>query len=187
MTHLRRTVAVIVTVLVLVAGLATPALADHVRVLSTIAVAPAEKVEQGYRIDIRLRTSEGRPVNEATVRLYQVVELFGQREMYITSVMTDGQGAGSAVYLPARTGRHELIARWPGREHLPDLEERFAFEAAVAAPAYREAPVPLAAFSAAVPYGVGVVVLSVWALIAFALFGSAIGIRRGRRDRQHIA
>lgn len=187
MTHLRRTVAVIVAALMLLVGLATPVLADHVRVLSTIAVAPAEKVEQGYRIEVRLRTSEGRPVNEATVRLYQVVELFGEREMYITSVLTDGQGVGSTVYLPARTGRHELIARWPGREHLPDLEERFVFEAALAAPAYREATVPLASFSAAVPFGVGVVVLSVWALIAFALFGSAIGIRRGRRDPQHIA
>ena len=106
---------------------------------------------------------------------------------HLKSLVTDGQGRGSMLYLPARTGRHELIARWPGREHLPDLEERFAFDATVAAPEYREAPVPLASFTAAVPYGVGAVVLSVWALIAFALFGSAIGIRRGRRDRHPIA
>lgn len=173
--------------LAILLGTAAPALADHVRVISSIAVTPAERVEQGYRIDVQLRTSEGRPVNEATVRLYEVVELFGEREMSIGTLLTDGQGRGSMLYLPARAGTHELIARWPGREHLPDLEERFAFEATMAAPEYRDEPVPLSSFTAAVPYGAGGVVLAVWALIAFALFGSAIGIRRGRRDTHHTA
>jgi hypothetical protein len=164
-----------------------PAFADHIRVVSDITVTPAERVEQGYNLSLRLRTTDGRPFNEASVRLYEVVELFGRREMYITTVVTDGQGSAMTTYLPARSGRHELIARAPGREHYPDVEATFSFDATVAAPSYREPVVPLASFSAAVPYGVGVVVLSVWALIAFALFGSAIGIRRNKRDRHPIA
>lgn len=74
--------------------------------------------------------------------------------------------------------------RFPGREHIAPAEVRHVFDADVAAPPYRPAVVPLASFSAAVPYGVGLVVLVVWSLIALALIGTALGIRRGRRDHE---
>lgn len=187
MTRIRRWALAIGLLVVLTAVMGNVALADHVRVLADVSVAPAEKAAQGYTLSIRLRTSDGKPVNEATVRFYEVVELLGRREMFITSVRTDGQGFASTTYLPARTGRLELIARCSGRDHLLPLEQTFSFDATVAAPPYEAAEVPLASFTALVPYGVGVVVLAVWALIAFALFGTALGIRRGRRDQQHIA
>ena len=175
------------TLIALTAGLGNVALADHVRVTANVTVAPAEKAEQGYTLSVRLRTADGKPVNETTVRFYQVVDLFGEREMYITAVLTDGQGSASTTYLPAATGRLDLVARSSGRDHFLDTEERFTFEASVAAAPYRLAPVPLAPFTDRLPYGVGAVVLSVWALIAFALVGTALGIRRGRRDQRHIA
>lgn len=187
MSGIRRWAPALVVLLALTITAGNVALADHLRVLVDVSVAPAEKAAQGYTLSVRLRASDGKPVNEATVRFYEVVELFGRREMLVATARTDGQGAGSTTYLPARTGSRELIARYSGRDHLPPVERTFSLDATVAAPPYRAAPVPLAAFTALVPYGVGVVVLAVWALIAFALLGTALGIRRGRRDQQHIA
>lgn len=184
--RLGRSILALGILVALMGGLGNLALADHIRVLADVTVAPAEKAAQGYALNVRLRTSEGKPVNEATVRFYEIVELFGPREMLIASVRTDGQGFATTTYLPARTGRLELIARCSGRDHLLPVETTFTFEATVSAAPYRERPVPLASFSALVPYGVGVVVLAVWALIGFAFFGTALGIRRGKRD-QHIA
>lgn len=158
------------------------ALADHIRAVFEVKVMPAEKLEQGYALSVRLRTTEGRPVNEATVRFYEVVELFGTREMLVATAATDGQGNASTTYLPARTGPHEIVVRFPGREHIAPAETRLSFEATVAAPPYHQEPAPLASFMATVPYGVGAIVLSVWTLIAFALFGTVIGVLRGTRD-----
>lgn len=160
------------------------ALADHLRVQAEVTVGQAEKVEQGYALSVKLRTSDGRPLNDTIVSFHETVELFGTREMLIATARTDGQGLGSAIYLPARTGRHEIVVRTAGGEHVAPLELRHSFEAIVAAPPYRAHEPPLASFSAAVPYGVGVVVLSVWALIAFALLGTAGGVLRGGRGGQ---
>lgn len=187
MVGMKRAVVAFGILAALTGALGNVALADHVRVIANVTVAQAEKVEQGYLLNVRLRTSDGKPVNEVDVRFYQVVELFGRREMYITSARTDGQGFASTTYLPATTGRLELIARCAARDHLLGVEESFTFEASVAAAPYRLAPVPLAAFMDGLPYWVGLVVLSVWALIAFAFFGTALGIRRGRRDQTDIA
>ncbi len=186
MTQLRHWVACLALVAT-TALLGDVALADHVRVVAEVTISPAEKAEQGYVLTVKARTSDGRPLNDATVSFHETVELFGKREMLIATARTDGQGVGSAIYLPARTGTHEIILRSAGREHVAPLEARHSFEATVAAPPYRVRAPPLASFSAAVPYGVGVVVLAVWALIAFAFFGTALGIRRGARDQQQKA
>lgn len=187
MTPLRRGLAAATLAAIVTALSAGPAAADHVRVVGAVTVSHLPKAAQGYSLEVRMRTSDGRPLNDAVVRFYEIVELFGRREMLIATTRTDGQGVGTAAYLPARPGRHEIVARFPGREHVGPADVRHTFEADVAAPPYRQDPLPLTSFSAAVPYGVGLVVLGVWALIAFALFGTAFGIRRGRRDRQHIA
>lgn len=158
------------------------ALADHVRAVCQVSATASVKPDQGYVLGVRLTTTEGRPVSEATVRLYEVVELFGTREMLVGTARTDGQGNASLLYLPARTGTHQIVVRFPGRDHVAAAEGRTSFEATVAAPPYRPETPALASFSAAVPYAVGLVVLSVWALIAFALFGTARGVRRGARD-----
>lgn len=158
------------------------ALADHLKAICDVQVTASAKLEQGYVLGVRLHTSDGRPVNEATVRFYDKVELFGDREMYIGSSITDGQGNTSLRYLPARLGTHELVVRSSSKDHFTAAEGRVTFEATVAAPAYRSEPAPLAAFSALVPYGVGAVVISVWALLAFAFFGTARGVLGGARD-----
>lgn len=188
MIVLRRWVAVLgVVVATTVLPLGNAASADHLTIIAEITVGHTEKAEQGYVLGVRMRASDGRPVNEATVRFYETVELFGKREMLIATARTDGQGVGSTTYLPARTGTREIVMRFAGRAHLAPLEVRHSFDVTVAAAPYRAATPPLASFSAAVPYGVGVVVLSVWALIAFAFFGTALGIRRGSRDQQEKA
>lgn len=187
MTALRRSLAALGLALAIVVASGGAAYADHIRVLAEMTTSNAAKAEQGYVLTVKMRTSDGRPLNEATIRIYEMVDLFGKRDMLIATLKTDGQGAGSAIYLPATPGRHEIIVRFDGRGHVPAFETRHVLEATVAAPAYRSATPPLAEFSSRVPYGVGVVVLSVWALIAFALFGTALGIRRGARDQHHIA
>ena len=156
-------------------------LADHMRAVGEITVAPAANANAGYVISFELRTTDGRPLNNATVDFYENVDLFGARDMHIATARTDGQGVGSTTYLPARTGRHEIVMRFAGREHVAPVELKHGFDATIAAPPYRAHTPPLAAFSSRVPYGVGVVVFAVWALIGFALFGTAIGIRRGAR------
>ena len=169
---------------IVAAGLATAlsggvALADHQRAVCEVSAVANTKVDLGYVLSVRLATTEGKPVNDAPVRFYESVELLGPREMLIASVVTDGQGRVSVAYLPARTGSHEIVVRFAGRDHLGAVEGRTTFEATVAAPPYREEPMPLAAFSARVPYAVGAIVLAVWSLIAFALFGTARGIFTG--------
>jgi len=187
MARVRRSALVLAAASALLNATAGAALADHVRVVAEVMVEHAPKAEQGYLVEVKMRTSEGRPLNDATVAFYEKVELFGAREMLIGTARTDGQGFGEILYLPARTGSHEIVVRFSGREHVLPLELRHVFDATVAAVPYEVATPPLAAFSARVPYGVGLVVLSVWALIAFAFFGTLIRIRRGARDQQQHA
>jgi hypothetical protein len=177
----RRAVAAIALVIATSLPLGAVADADHIRAIAELAVTHSENAKAGYVIAVKMRTSDGRPLNEARVDFYEVVDLFGKREMLVATARTDGQGVGSTTYLPARTGAHDIVMRFAGRDHIPALEVRHTLDATIAAEPYRAAIPPLASFSARVPYGVGVVVLAVWALIAFAFFGSALGIRRGAR------
>lgn len=182
-----RALIVISLVLATSVSLGATALADHIRAVGEISVANSENAKLGYVLAVKLRTSDGRPVNNADVDFYEPVDLFGTRLMHIARARTDGQGAGSTTYLPARTGPHEIVMRFAGREHIPALEVRHTFDATIAAAPYREQIPPLASFSSRVPYGVGLVVFAVWGLIAFALFGTAIGIRRGASTREQKA
>lgn len=155
------------------------ALADHQRAVCEVSATASTKVDLGYVLSVRIATTDGTPVNDATVRFYESVELFGPREMLIGAGMTDGQGRASLAYKPARTGTHHIVVRFAGRDHLGPAEGRTTFEATIAAPPYQAEPLALAAFSARVPYVVGLVVLAVWSLIAFAIFGTARGIVTG--------
>lgn len=182
MTGTRRSALALGLFVALTAATGNVAAADHLRVVSEVTVTPSDKPAQGYVLAVRLRTSDGRPLNEATLSFYETVELFGRREMLVATARTDGQGIGSTTYLPARTGRHEIVMRFAGRDHVAPAEHRSSFEATVAARPYEPYAPPLGSFTAALPYGVGMLVLSVWALIAFALFGTARGVLRGARD-----
>ena len=183
MTVMRRILATAGLVIAMAAPFGGVASADHVQAIAEVKVDHAEKLEKGYVLSVKLRGSDGKPLNTATVRFYETVEIFGPREMLIATAATDGQGNASVPYLPARLGQHEIIVRFPGRDHVAATVTKHTFDATVAAAPYRQATKPLAAFSANVPYGVGVIVLSVWALIAFALFGTVRGVLRGGRDR----
>jgi len=174
-----RTIAVAVIATMMLAGVASAA---PQRATVELSVSPASKVEQGYALTVRVRSADGRPVNEANIRFYEVVELIGSRDMYIGDATTDGQGGGSLIYLPAKTGSHEIVARFAGRDQVAPAEGRTTFQATVAAPAYRPETVALSGFSNVVTIAVGTIVLSVWALIAFALISTARGVRRGARD-----
>lgn len=148
----------------------------------SLAAALSDKPEQGYVLAVHLSMPDGKPLNEATVRYYEVVDLFGQREMVIGESTTDGQGQSSLLYLPAQLGPHEVIARSVRRGSVTSGEARTTFEATVAAPLYRSEPAPLSALSSRLPYGAGALVLFVWALLAFALISTARGVLSGARD-----
>jgi hypothetical protein len=168
----------IVALLLLSAGAVAAAQSTSLQ----LTVAPAAKLEQGYLLTVRMRTADGRPVNEASVTFYELVDIFGARDMRIGDLTTDGQGQGTLPYLPAQLGSHQIVARFAGRDQAASAEARTTFEAQVAAAAYRAEAVPLSAFSNVVTAAVGLIVLSVWALIAFALISTARGVRRGARD-----
>lgn len=141
-----------------------------------LAVASGAKPELGYIVSAVVTSPAGKPVSEATVRFYDVVDLFGQREELIGSATTDGQGAVAISYLPATKGTHQIVARFTGQGALVASLGTTTFEAKVSAKPYVVDQPPLAGFSRAVPYAVGVLVLAVWGLIAFSLFGTARGV-----------
>jgi len=178
----RRVAASIVLTLIAMLLLATLADAATQKATIQLSVAAAAKPEQGYAIAVRVRTDDGRPVNEATISFYEPVDLFGAREMSLGTTTTDGQGQGTFLYLPAQLGSHQIIARFSGRDQVAKAEATMTFDADVAAPIYQPETVPLSGFSQVVTAAVGVIVLSVWAVIAFALISTARGVRRGARD-----
>lgn len=147
-----------------------------------LTVEPAAKIEQGYALAVRVRSDDGKPVNEAPIKFYESVDLFGAREMSLGTVTTDGQGQATFLYLPAQLGSHAITARFAGSDQVSSATAKTTFDASVAAPSYQPETVPLSGFSQVVTVAVGVMVLSVWALIAFALFSTARGVRRGARD-----
>lgn len=136
----------------------------------------ATKVEQGYVIESRVVGPDGKPVNDAVMRFYELVDFFGPREELIGTARTDGQGNAALTYLPASTGSHDVAVRFAGAGSLVPSVGTATFVADVAAPPYRSDEPALLAFTRLVPYAAGAIVLSVWGLIAFALFSTARGI-----------
>ena len=147
-----------------------------------VTTAAAARPELGYTIGISVVSPAGKPVNDATIRFYDVVDFFGQREALIGSAVTDGQGRTAITYLPATTGTHLIVARFAGQGSLGPSLGTTTFEAATAAPPYRVDEPRLAAFSRSVPYAAGAVVLAVWSLIALALLGTARGVVADARN-----
>ena len=143
--------------------------------------APAEKTEQGYTLTATVRAPSGDPLADANVKFYELVDLFGTREMYIGTAVTDGRGAASITYLPAQTGTHKLVVRTAQNGKITPGEARLAFEASVAAPEHVVQRPALVQFADKVPYAAALIVLTVWALIGFALFATARGVIGGAR------
>jgi hypothetical protein len=149
-----------------------------------LTTARAAKPELGYTLSVRITSPAGRPVNDATIRFYELVDFFGQREELIGSATTDGQGLSTITYLPATKGTHTIVARFAGQGALVPSLGIADLDATVAAPAYKVDPPALAAFSRYVPYAAGVVVLVVWSLIAFSMLSTARGVI-ARADPTH--
>lgn len=173
----------VVALLALFANIALAA--DPVHAICFVEVKPSAKLEQGYTIGVRLLVTQTQPVAAAMVHIYEVVDLFGSKEVLIGMVTTDGQGQASLNYLPAQRGSHEIVARFPGMPGYASTEGRTTFQAEIAAPPYVVEPAPLADFTSKVPYAVGALVLAVWGLIAYALIGTARGITSGARIKNN--
>jgi hypothetical protein len=148
-----------------------------------VTASPAAKQALGYVLAAHIAGPDGKALNETTVSYYETVDLLGTREMYIGQASTDSQGDATFYYLPARLGTHEIVARTGGKGQVTRNETRMTLDARVAAAKYRSEPAPLSKFTDLIPYAVGALVLSVWALIAFAFLGTARGVFVGGRDR----
>lgn len=148
----------------------------------SITTQPAEKSERGYVLEARVRAPSGDALADAPVKFYELVDLFGTREMYIGNGVTDGRGVASITYLPAQSGTHQLVVRTSAIGKISAGEARVSFDATVAAQPAQAQRSPLAVFSDKVPYAVGVLVLAVWGLIAFALVATARGVIGGARQ-----
>ena len=181
MTDLRKLLLTLGAALVLAALLANTSFAADGRAILFLQARASARPELGYVLEARLVTTDNKPVNESAVVFYDVVDLFGSREMQVGAATTDGQGLAAVTYLPARAGTHRIVARSVARPGLAASEGRASLEASVTAASYVVEPAPLSAFSSKVPYGAGAIVLAVWALIAFALFGTARGVMTGAR------
>ncbi len=144
-----------------------------------LSIAPAAKVEQGYLVSVKVTSPAGKPVGEATIKFYDIVDLFGQREELIGTASTDGQGNAAITYLPATTGSHQIVARFPGQGTLVPSLGVTTLDATVATPTYKVDQPGFANFARYVPFGAGFLVLAVWGLIAFSLFATARGVIAG--------
>lgn len=170
--------AAIVLATLLLGGQAT---ADHLRALVSVTATADASAAVGYVLTAQVRRSDGNAIGDTKIRFYDVVELFGEREMLIGTATTDASGRASLAYLPATTGKREIVALFPGADHLAPVRGRISLDATVAAPPYHPESSGLALFSTRVPYAVGVVVLVVWALIAYAFISTARGVMTGAR------
>ncbi len=148
----------------------------------TVAVQPLEKAERGYSLSTTVLGPDGKPIADARVKFYALVDLFGQREMLIAATTTDGRGVASYAYLPAQLGPQAIVVRYAGQGKVTAGEGRMTFDATVAAPELAQERKPLISFTDRVPYAAGLIVLAVWALIAFALLGTARGVIAGARS-----
>ena len=146
-----------------------------------LVTAPAEKTERGYTLTATVRAPSGDALADANVRFFELVDLFGTREMYVGSAVTDGRGNAAITYLPAQIGTHRLVVRTSTNGKISPGEARTTFEASISAPEAKVERPPLAAFSDRVPYAAGLIVLAVWGLIAFALLATARGVFGGAR------
>lgn len=173
--------AAIVLATLLLGGQAT---ADHLRALVSVTATADASAAVGYVLAAQVGMSDGKPIGDAKIRFYDVVELFGEREMLIGAATTDASGRATLAYLPATTGKREIVALFPGADHLAPVRGHISLDATVAAPPYHLEPSGLALFSTRVPYVVGVVVLAVWALIAYAFISTARGVKSGARIRK---
>lgn len=142
---------------------------------------PAEKTERGYVLEATVRAPSGDALADANVKFYELVDILGTREMLIGTGVTDGRGVASIAYLPAQTGTHQIVVRTSQAGKVSAGEARLTFEASVAVPTPKTERPSLAQFSDRVPYVVGALVVAVWALIGFALFGTARGVFSGAR------
>lgn len=146
-----------------------------------VAVTAAPEAARGYVIAATALGPDGRPLADAPLRFYELVDLFGTREMQIGSGTSDGRGVVTLTYLPAQPGTHDLVVRTSAVGKVTAGEGRTSFDASVSAPQSKVERPLLAIFSDRVPYAAGLIVLSVWSLIAFALFATARGVIRGAR------
>ena len=138
---------------------------------------PLEKVEHGYALQVNVVAPDGKPVPDAQVKFFELVDLFGTREMLLDVATTDGRGIATYGYLPAHPGAHPIVVRFAGRDRtLTAGEGRMTFEATVSAERPAPARSGFAAFSDKVPYAAGLLVLTVWGLIGFALMATARGV-----------
>lgn len=158
-----------------------PATAARLRVTAQ----PLPETQRGYGLAVTVVAPDGKALVDAPVRFFELVELFGSREMLLGTGITDGRGNASYAYLPARAGAHQIVVRSQSQGRVTAGEGRLTFEASVA-----EGPLPaehssFAAFSDRVPYAAGVIVLVVWGLIGFALLSTARGVIGDARTTSH--
>ena len=142
---------------------------------------PLPKAEQGYALAVTVVSPDGKPLADASVKFFELVDLFGQREMLLGAGTTDGRGNASYGYLPAQKGIHQIVARSARQDRVTVGEGRMTFEATVARDRTLAERSPLSLFSDRVPFAAGLVVLAVWCLIGFALLSTARGVIGGAR------
>lgn len=153
---------------------------------TSLSVQPDSRGDRGYVLQARVATNDGKPVANAVVRFYDVVQLLGSREMLIGAKATDGQGTVSLSYLPAQGGTHQIVAR-PANSQLAATTGNASFDASVVAPStYARERLPLDRFSVNLPVAGETVLLLVWGVFAFVVIGSLIRIPRGARNRSPL-
>jgi hypothetical protein len=150
------------------------------RALTSLSVQPATKEARGYALEARLVGKDGKALVGTEIAFYDVVELLGPREMWIGAAKTDGFGTVAIDYLPAEGGAHTIVARPTQWDRLAATQATATIQAVRVAPTtYAREDLPLDPFSVRVPSVGAFVLLSIWALFAFVVFGTAYRIPRG--------
>lgn len=159
-------------------ALGASASADSGKTVTTLRVNSGAVAAQpgSFALSATLVTADSKPVGSVKLDFYVTADLLGERDMYIGSSVTDGQGKAAVKYTPTWNGETKVTVKFADTDLLAGTQGTTSFTATGAVGAYQQEKPPLADFAAKVPYAVAVVVLGVWFLIAFALLGTARSI-----------
>jgi|GEM_PF-6712460 hypothetical protein len=129
-------------------------------------------------VNATLTTADGKALNGRTIDFYQRTELFGPRNAYIGSAVTDSAGAAALRYEAAQSGPQELLARFAGTSDLARQEATDRVNVAESAMPFKGEPLPLGSVAKGLAIGVGLLGLAVWVLLLGIFIHTIIGIRR---------
>jgi hypothetical protein len=147
---------------------------------TTVTLGPATPttIKGQLALSARLTTADGKPVSGQEIDFLAPVELFGSREAFVGSAITDSTGRATLGYQPAQAGQQTIVARFTGGPSYATSEASGEIQVGEVVPAIRTEPLPFAGLRNGLPVVLVALVLVVWGALLGVFLGTVRGIRR---------